>query len=152
MSDSSPIVLTPPGAGRVFEAFGERVTLLIEGADSGGSCTQWLEEVPPGGGPPPHYHLHEDEWFFVLEGLVSFFDGRSNSWTELGPGGSAFMPREAVHTFRNSGDSTARLLVTTTPAGFENFFARCAEVFAQPGPPDLQRILAIGAEHGIRFV
>lgn len=148
----NPIVLTPAGAGRVLEAFGERVTLLVEGADSGGVCTQWIEETPPGGGPPPHFHLNEDEWFFVMDGLVSFFDGRIEKWTELGPGGSAFMPRGAVHTFKNTGDTTSRMLITTSPAGFETFFARCAEVFAKPGAPDFQRILAIGAEHGIRFV
>jgi hypothetical protein len=44
------------------------------------------------------------------------------------------------------------MLLTTTPSGFEIFFARCAEVFAQPGEPDMPRIIAISAEHGIEFV
>jgi hypothetical protein len=62
------------------------------------------------------------------------------------------MPRGVVHTFKNVGDEPSRMLIMTTPSGFENFFARCAEEFARPGGPDMSRILAIGAEHGIHFV
>jgi hypothetical protein len=39
-----------------------------------------------------------------------------------------------------------------TPSGFETFFARCAEEYAKPGSPDMGRIAAISAEHGIHFV
>jgi uncharacterized cupin superfamily protein len=28
--------------------------------------------TPPGGGPGPHYHEREDEWFYIIEGRVSF--------------------------------------------------------------------------------
>jgi hypothetical protein len=44
------------------------------------------------------------------------------------------------------------MLNTTTPSGFEKFFARCADEFAKPGEPDMSRIVEIGAEHGIYFV
>jgi hypothetical protein len=38
-------------------------------------------------------------------------------------------------------------------SGFEKFFARCAEEFAKPGePPEMERLIEIGAEHGIHFV
>ena len=152
MSFSDPILLTPPGHGQVLRAFGEDVTILVDGKKTGGACTQWLEITPPGGGPPPHYHRHEDECFFVIEGTVSFFDGRTNAWTTGGPGWSAFMPRGSVHTFKNTGGCAAKMLITTTPSGFETYFARCAEVFAQAGAPDMARIMAISAEHGIHFV
>lgn len=148
---NSAVSLTPAGQGRVLRAFGEQVTILIDGRQSGGVCTQWIEDIPPGGGPPPHHHANEDEWFYVLSGTISFFDGATKTWTEGGPGWSAYMPRNSVHTFRNTGTGPARMLVTTTPSGFENFFARCAEVFARPGPPDMAKIMAISAEHGIHF-
>jgi hypothetical protein len=38
------------------------------------------------------------------------------------------------------------------PAGFEVFFAHCAEEFAKSGTRDLARIVEISAEHGIRYV
>jgi len=148
----TPITLTPAGSGRKLHAFGESVTILVDGTNSSGTCTQWIEETPPGGGPPPHRHRNEDEMFHVLSGRVAFFDGRTGNWTELGPGGSAFMPRGSVHTFKNVGDETSRMLLTTTPSGFETFFGRCAEVFARAGEPDMPRIMAISAEHGIEFV
>jgi uncharacterized cupin superfamily protein len=104
----------------------------------------WTEITPPGGGPPPHYHVNEDETFHILEGRMAFlFD---DEWYELGPGGAAYMPRGVVHTFKNVGDQSTRMLIITTPSGIEKFFARCAEEFAKPGGPDMSRIVQISAE------
>jgi mannose-6-phosphate isomerase-like protein (cupin superfamily) len=152
MNSPDPILFTPPGQAPVLRAFGEEVALLVDGKKSGGAYAQWMETTPPGGGPPPHYHVNEDEHFFVIDGTVSFYDGRTGSWTTAGPGWSALMPRGAIHTFKNTGDRPLKLLITTTPSGFETFFARCADVFAQPGSPDMALIMAISAEHGIHFV
>ncbi|MCB1123737.1 MAG: cupin domain-containing protein [Verrucomicrobiae bacterium] len=139
-----------PGEGEVLHAFGEQVTLLQSGKDTGGAFAKWIETTPPGGGPPPHYHTNEDEWFYTLEGRVEFFlDG---SWTEVPPGTSVFMPRNVLHTFRNCGDQPLKMLIHTAPSGFDVFFRRCADVFAEPGPPDMDRIMQISAEHGIHFV
>jgi hypothetical protein len=62
------------------------------------------------------------------------------------------MPRNVIHTFKNIGDTPSRMLIQTHPAGFETFFARCAQEFAKPGGPDMQRIAAISAEHGIHHL
>jgi quercetin dioxygenase-like cupin family protein len=135
---------------RVLRAFGEEVTIHLDGESTGGKLTMWTEITPPGGGPPPHYHLNEDEAFHVLEGRVAFLlDGE---WREIGVGGAAFIPRGVVHAFKNVGDRPSRMLLTTTPSGFEKFFARCVNEFAKPGGPDMSRIIQIGIEHGIHFV
>ncbi len=110
----------------------------------------WLETTPPGGGPPLHFHINDDETFHVLEGTISFF--QNSSWEEVGPGGSAFVPRGQLHTFKNPGDKPARMLLSTSPGGFDVFFSRCAEEFAREGGPDMARVYNIGAEHGIHFV
>jgi hypothetical protein len=57
-----------------------------------------------------------------------------------------------VHAFRNPDDEPLRMLMHTAPPGFETFFARCADEFAKPGPPDMRRLTDIAAEHGIHFV
>jgi hypothetical protein len=62
------------------------------------------------------------------------------------------MPRGVVHTFKNVGDQHSRMLITTTPSGFESFFSRCAAEFAKPGGPDMSRVIEIGIEHEIHFV
>ena len=145
----SPCIV-PPSGGTVFRAFGEEVTVHLSGKDTDGQFTMWTEVTPPGGGPPPHYHLNDDEWFFPLEGRVEFF--KDNSWTEVPMGTTVFMPKGVVHAFRNPGDTPLKMLIHTTPSGFETFFARCAEEFSKPGPPDMARIIEISAEHGIHFV
>jgi quercetin dioxygenase-like cupin family protein len=143
-------VIVAPEKGRVLEAFGEEITILLSGEQTGGRQTMWLETTPPEGGPPLHFHINDDETFHVLEGRVAFF--QNSEWQEVGPGGSAFVPRGELHTFKNVGDQPSRMLLSTAPAGFEVFFGRCAEEWAKPGGPDMARIFEIAAEHGIHFV
>jgi quercetin dioxygenase-like cupin family protein len=149
VSDKSGAIVRRDDA-RVLHAFGEEVRILLDGEGTGGRLTMWTEITPPGGGPPPHHHVNEDEAFHVLEGRVAFLSG--GEWHEVGPAGCAYMPRGAVHTFKNVGDQPSRMLISTTPAGIEKFFARCAEEFAKAGGPDMARIVQIGAEHGIHFL
>lgn len=139
-----------PGQGRVLRAFGDEITVLLTGEQTGGSLAMGIAVTPPGGGPPPHCHLNEDEWFVVQEGRVSFF--LAGQWQEVPTGTVVFLPRTVVHTFKNVGDNPCRMLVAVSPAGFERFFARCADEFAKPAGPDMQRIVQIATEHGIQFV
>ncbi len=145
----SPCVV-PPSAGKVIRAFGDEVIVHLSGKDTGGQFTMWTEVIPPGGGPPPHCHRNEDEWFFPLEGRMEFF--KDNVWTEVSIGTAVFMPRGVVHAFRNPAAKPLRILIHTTPSGFETFFARCAEEFAKPGPLNMARIVEISAEHGIHYL
>ena len=137
-------------AGRVLHAFGDEISIYLDGAATDGKLCAFVTATPPGGGPPPHWHENEDEWFFPMEGRVEFLlDG---SWREVPVGSFVFAPRRSVHTFRNVGDAPLKMLIQLSPAGFETFFERCAEEFGTPGPPDMQRIVEISAEHGIHFV
>ena len=40
---------------------------------------------------------------------------------------------------------------TQPRGGIEIFFARCAEEFAKPSGPDMDRIIQISREHGIEY-
>jgi mannose-6-phosphate isomerase-like protein (cupin superfamily) len=142
--------LVPPAQGTVLHAFGDQIVVKLGTAETNGAFALCSDLTPPGGGPPLHFHLHEDELFLVQEGQVSFcVEGK---WTELKPGGVAFAPRGSIHTFRNTGNTPCLQWILTTPAGFEVFMARCAAEFAAPGGPDMARIMAISAEHGIHFM
>lgn len=144
-----PVSVSPSQFETLF-AFGEQVILHLTGAQTGGKLTLWTEITPAGGGPPLHRHLYEDEWFVVEEGNVAFFF--EDEWHELGPGGVAFLPRKSIHTFKNVGSAPSRMLIQTIPSGFETFFSRCAEEFARPGGPEMERIVRIGAQHGMEFL
>ncbi len=133
-----------------MQVFGNELTFKLTSAQTDGKLSLWSAVTPPGGGPPLHYHLEEDELLMVQEGWMSFYvDGL---WTEVGPGGVVYAPRGSTHTFRNVGEKASRMLVLTQPAGFENFFLRCAEEFRRPGGPDMDRIVEISAEHGVHYV
>jgi len=149
VTNESAIIIQPE-EGRVLRAFGEEVIILLDGEQTGGRQTMWLETTPPEGGPPLHFHINDDETFHVLEGQVAFF--QNSKWYEVGPGGSAFVPRGQMHTFKNVGEGNSRMLLSTSPAGFDVFFSRCAEEWARPGGPDMSRVFQIAAEHGIHFV
>ncbi len=141
---------TIPAKASVLLAFGQEMTVLLNGEQTGGRFTLLLNTAPPGAGSPPHYHKREDEWFYVLEGRAAFW--RDGAWQEVPVGSAVFAPRNVAHGFKNVGDTRLRLLITLTPSGFEKWFARCAEEFAGLVVPDMQRIAALAAEHGMYFV
>jgi quercetin dioxygenase-like cupin family protein len=138
-----------PDQGKVMRAFGDEMTLLLDGEATGGAFAMMHNVTPPGGGPPPHSHEREDEWFYPLEGRVEFLiDGK---WEEVPAGSAVYMPRNSVHTFRNVGDVPLKMLIQVTPSGFEKFFADCSEEFAKPAGPSMERIGEIFAAYGLRF-
>ena len=57
--------------------------------------------VPPGiVGATPHVHHEHDEWFFVLEGVLTV--ATEEGEVALLPGDLAYAPRGSVHGFRNA--------------------------------------------------
>ncbi len=58
------------GQGRVLRAFGEEVTILLDGSQTGGQFCLLTETTPPGGGPTPHWRDNVDELFYVLAGRM----------------------------------------------------------------------------------
>ena len=142
--------ITKPAKASVLHAFGDEVTILLGSKETGGAFTMFTDVTPPNGGPPPHWHDNEDEWFFVLEGTVSFFV--NGEWTDAHPGDAVLAPRGQVHTFKNNTSQPTKLLIHTSPGGFEKFFSEAAEEFAKPGGPDMQRAVQIAEAHGIHFV
>jgi quercetin dioxygenase-like cupin family protein len=63
--------------------------------------------------------------FYVLEGEHVFQVGDEEF--RVGPGGFAFAPRGVPHAQRRVVPRTGRILVITSPAGFEGFFRELAD-------------------------
>ena len=145
--------IIPPDAGRTVAAFGDTLVIKLGDAETGGALTLALATTPPGGGPPPHRHLAEDELFIVVSGREEYLiDG---TWTAVEPGAVVYVPRGAVHTFRNVGDTPSQKWTLTTSGGFDRFFTACGAVFdaaAVAGTaPDMGRIVALFAEHRLEL-
>jgi quercetin dioxygenase-like cupin family protein len=132
---------------KTFKVFGEPVEVLVPGEMTGDLSTTLTQTSPPGGGPPPHTHIREDETFFVLEGEYEFLQG--GEWRKIQPGRAIRAPRGEVHTFRNAGTTTGKMLVFAAPAGMEKYLE---EISVLSMPQDMAQLLAIPERYGITFV
>jgi quercetin dioxygenase-like cupin family protein len=82
-------------------------------------------------GSPMHTHRDEDEYSFVLEGVVGVQIGATVY--EAGPGDMICKPRGVPHAFWNPTDEPARLLEIITPGAFADYFRGLADVLATGG-------------------
>jgi mannose-6-phosphate isomerase-like protein (cupin superfamily) len=105
--------------------FGDVTVLVRASAATTGGAFTIFEEGPPLLDTPLHVHEHEDEVFHVLEGEHVVQCGEEEF--HLGPGGLVFLPRGVPHAHRRVVPRTGRLLVLTSPAGFEGFFYALAD-------------------------
>lgn len=125
--NQSQVKHVPAGTGPAYCGPGDRITFLITGAETGGAFFMAEVSVAPGGGPPPHVHSREDESFYLQQGTLAVQVG--DKALNLSAGDFVLIPRGVVHSVKNVGKATARLLMVATPAGLENFFA---ETFFPP--------------------
>jgi mannose-6-phosphate isomerase-like protein (cupin superfamily) len=105
--------------------FGDVTVLIRASAETTGGAFTVIEEVPPMVDTPLHVHAREDEMFYVLAGehVVQCGDEEFR----LGPGSVVFLPRGIPHSQRRVVPGEGRLLVLTSPAGFEGFFRQLAD-------------------------
>ena len=134
------------------------VTLKVSGEQTGGAYSLFEVAVGPGGGEGPHVQHREDECFYVLEGRFEFVV--EGSKIEAGPGTLVYAPKGDLHAFENVGTTTGSMLVSQTPGGvYEGFVEGVGEPVtdeirspATEEQPDLERLAAVGASHGVEMV
>ena len=69
---------------------------------------------------------------------------------DIGPGESHFIPRGTVHGFNNLGQTDAKALAVVTPALLSpDFFKETAAIVNAGGPPDVEKLKAVLAKHGL---
>jgi quercetin dioxygenase-like cupin family protein len=119
------------GLGDVWWKTG-RVSVKTSGAESEGRLSQVEIVDPRGTAPPLHIHHQEDETFFVLAGEVVVFVGDER--LTLGVGDYAFVPRGLAHAYLVTSPE-ARMLVTFSPAGFEQMFLEAGVPCSGDEPP-----------------
>jgi quercetin dioxygenase-like cupin family protein len=105
--------------------------------------------VPPGSNvPPPHSHSANDEFIYVLEGVLRYRVDEDER--DLSAGQWMFTPRGSVHAFSNPHSAPARALVTNTPDIGAQYFLEVAAVVKPGGPPDKARLLEIMTRYGLK--
>jgi quercetin dioxygenase-like cupin family protein len=151
----APIALAP-GEGEALWAFGFLATLKASSETTDGRVAVIEHLGPRGAGSPLHVHHREDEWFYVMEGELTFWVG--GQVVDAPAGSFVYGPRDVPHTFTVASEE-ARFLVTVEPAGFDTFF-RAASVPADrleiPPPPteapDIAGLTALAAEYGLEIL
>ena len=147
----------PAGTGPAYWGPGELMTFLITGDETGGAFFLADISVAPGGGTPPHIHHREDESFHLLEGTLTVQVGGHTM--SASPGDFVYLPRGIAHSFKNTGDVTAKALVLVAPAGLEGFFAEVFDpaVDRSAAPPAvgqelIARALAAAPRYGLELL
>jgi quercetin dioxygenase-like cupin family protein len=125
------------------------IRFLLDAADTNGSVAMFEFTVPVGVKVPmPHSHKHYDETIYGVAGVITFtVEGRA---VDIAPGESYFIPRGAVHGFNNFQQTDAKALAVVTPALIgPDFFVETAAIVNAGGPPDIEKLKAVLAKHGL---
>ncbi|HMS61706.1 MAG TPA: quercetin 2,3-dioxygenase [Solirubrobacteraceae bacterium] len=151
----APIALSP-GEGEALWFLGILATIKSSAETTGGRVAVIEHLAPQGSGSPLHVHRREDEWFFVIDGELTFWVG--GEVIVATAGAFVYGPRDIPHTFTVTSQQ-ARFLLVTEPAGFEGFMralsAPAEDRVLPPStiqPPDPAVMMATAAEYGIEIL
>jgi mannose-6-phosphate isomerase-like protein (cupin superfamily) len=154
MTDSNPHSATPEssssqvvtGAHAPFVDLGSFGARFLLGAHQTGGALSIVEHPIPARtlAAPLHRHRHEDEYSYVLDGVMGAVLGDQVVRAEAGS--LVFKPRGQWHTFWNAGDGPCRILEIIAPGGFEQFFADLA---ADPEAMTGERAMALDTRYGL---
>ena len=125
------------------------IRFLLEASDTNGSVAMFEFTVPAGAKVPlPHSHKNFDETIYGVHGVITFtVEGKP---VDIGSGDSCFVPRGALHGFNNLKQTEARGLAVITPALLgPDFFKEAAAIVNAGGPPDIEKLKAVMAKHGL---
>ena len=145
-----------PPPSEAFWFFGQLVTIKSSSETTAGRVGVTETLAPRGTGSPLHVHHNEDEWFYVIEGELTF---RVGGEVSVAPAGAfVFGPRNIPHTFTVSSPE-ARFLLVVEPAGFEGFVSALGEPARQrvippppSEPPDMEALTTLAAEYGLEIL
>jgi quercetin dioxygenase-like cupin family protein len=125
------------------------IHFLLEAADTNGALAMFEFTVPVDARMPlPHKHERYDESIYGVEGVLSFtVEGKT---VDISPGEFCFVPRGAVHGFNNLKQTAAKALAVITPGLLgPDFFKEAGAIVNAGGPPDVNKLNAVMAKHGL---
>ena len=150
-----PIALAPDTREALW-TIGFPVTVKPAGEATDGRIAMLEHLAPRGTGSPLHVHRRDDEWFYVIDGELTFWIGGR---VIDAPAGSFVQgPRDIPHTFLVSSEHARFLLGADLPGvdDLERAIAEPAQRLAIHGaataPPDVARLAAIAAEYDVEIL
>ncbi len=119
--------------GQSLKSLGALVLAKATSEQTGGVFNLFEVSCPPGYTTALHIHYAEDVAVYVLEGALTFFWGSEQKAAV--PGSYLYQPRGIPHGFRVEGNTPARMLYLTFPAGLDRFVIEQEQLApnAEPG-------------------
>jgi quercetin dioxygenase-like cupin family protein len=94
--------------------------------------------MPPRFSTGLHVHRTQEETFYVLDGECDWQVGDRR--IRATPGTFLFVPPGVPHNIANATDKPARVLMTVSPPGHENYFEELAKAVSRDSRPDANAI------------
>ncbi len=138
-------VILEPGEAKILTLAGKPLAVLVTKADSKHTCMfDWT--VPPGFSTGLHVHRVQEETFYVVEGECDWQIGDRH--VRARPGAYVFIPPGTPHNIGNSSGASARMIMTVSPPGHENYFEELSALVAKSGgTPDAATLAALRARY-----
>lgn len=151
---SAKAVAKIPNDSQAIWMLGGLYEVLLSSDETGGKATVVKFTVPVGAAPPLHIH-DSDETVYVIDGTLNYHIGGETF--EGGPGSIFHIPAGVEECF----EPTSLLTIIGVYHGgtMDKFFAEAGEPAqrrevppAPTSPPDVERLAAIGARHGLQLI
>ena len=143
--------------GEALWFLGTRATIKASADSTDGRVCIIEQLAPPGSGSPLHVHTNEDEWFYVIDGELTFLVGGERIVARSG--GFVYGPRGIPHIFQVTSEGPSRFLLVAEPGGFEAMVRAAGVPATEPGlppsespPPDMELLGAAAAAQGIEIL
>jgi quercetin dioxygenase-like cupin family protein len=130
---SAKAVIRMPGEGKEVTLAGKPLVFLVTGQDTKHtSMFDWT--LPAGFSTGRHVHRVQEETFYVLEGECRWQIGEQTIAAKAGT--YVFIPPGVPHNIANASDKPARMIMTVSPPGHEQYFEELVKLVTRSGPPD----------------
>ncbi|CAF0985274.1 unnamed protein product [Adineta steineri] len=74
-----------------------------------------------------HYHMREDETFFVINGTLQFYVNGDQFCAQAGT--TVYIPRNASQSLRNLNTKPVHIQILFAPSGIENYLEKITPIF-----------------------
>jgi len=139
---SAKAVVRRPGEGKEVTLAGKPLVFLVTGQDTKHtSMFDWT--LPARFSTGRHVHRVQEETFYVLEGECEWQVG--DQLVHASPGTYVFIPPGVPHNIANASDKPARMIMTVSPPGHEQYFEELVKLVTRNGPPDAGAISKLRA-------
>jgi mannose-6-phosphate isomerase-like protein (cupin superfamily) len=137
-------IVVRPDEGRSISLGGMAVVFRPFEQDTAGAFAVVEHPMEAGRLTWPHVHTREDEYSYILEGVIGARVG-DQVIEAAGVGSYLRKPRNVPHAFWNPGPTPALLLEIISPPGFEAYFVELAEA----GDP--HRRVELAQKYGVTY-